>query len=511
MHKFSKRGRTISGDISYSDNGSENNSTSISTDKNPRTTLQTNRLNKSNQDSYEGNTRLSYTEPISQKSLLQASYRISLSKNWSDRNSYNMLTEPPTKLVQLSNEYESFYNRQLAGLSYGYNYSSDIRASIGAEFQSANLKGESKDTIATNVSKSFNSILPNANATIKFSSASNLYLNYGTNTRAPQVTDLNEIVKINSSLSFSKGNANLKPEYTHSLRANFRHSETYTNYSFNVYGGYTASTIVQKTEILTSDTTINGQLILQNGTFSSPVNMDVGAWSTSIFGNYGFLFTPIKSQVTFTGSVGYQTIPGFVNYIKSISETIVLGGGLNVASNISQNVDFNFNYTPVYTINKNNTQATLDRNTWKHTLGLSNNFTFFNSITYNNSFSGNMTRGMGADYNTSFVQWNMSLGKKLFKKNGTLSITVFDILNQVKSVNRSVTETAITDSRTNSQGRYFMLIFSYNLRSYKGQSDDRRRDDHGPFPGGGFPGGGYPGGGRTGGGMPGGGPPPGMF
>jgi hypothetical protein len=508
-HKFNKKGRTISGDFGYSDDNSKTDGTNASTDQSGNRTLITSRLTDNKEYSYEASSRLSYTEPISTKSSLQASYRVSLSKNWADRNIWNTAVEPPVLLDLISNDYETYYNRQSGGLGYSFVLNENIRTTVGTEYQNANLQGISKDTIASDVDKTFASVLPNANVNIKFSKNSNLRVSYNTSTRAPSVSQLNEMVNISSSLNFSKGNAQLKPTYSHSLRANYRHSnpENYTNYSININGTYNLDPISSKTEILLRDTVINGQQLLRNGQFRTSVNMD-NSWNTSLFANYSFLFKPIKCNLTIPAGLSYSTSPGYINYIKSITSTYQLNSGLTVASNISENVDFTVQYNVSYSIYDNNNQPTLNSNTWYHNITLNSVFTFFGSIVLTNRFSESITRGMGSSYNTSYMRWNAEIAKKILKnKRGQISISANDILNQVKNVNRNVSETSIVDSRTNLIGRYYLLTFTYTLRKYKGQGSDKSGNDRnrqfGPRDGGpqSIPGGmdGGGGGGRRGG------------
>jgi hypothetical protein len=64
--------------------------------------------------------------------------------------------------------------------------------------------------------------------------------------------------------------------------------------------------------------------------------------------------------------------------------------------------------------------------------------------------------------------WNVSLGKKLFtNQRGELLLTVYDLLDQNKSVKRNVTETYIEDVTTRVLSRYIMLTFTYNLRQFQ--------------------------------------------
>ena len=77
--------------------------------------------------------------------------------------------------------------------------------------------------------------------------------------------------------------------------------------------------------------------------------------------------------------------------------------------------------------------------------------------------------GLDADFNQNFFLWNASIGRKLGKKNEwDVRFRIFDILNQNRSINRSVTETYFEDVSTNVLTRYVMLNLTYNIRNLKG-------------------------------------------
>jgi hypothetical protein len=109
------------------------------------------------------------------------------------------------------------------------------------------------------------------------------------------------------------------------------------------------------------------------------------------------------------------------------------------------------------------------------------------------------------------VLWNASLGKKIFaKQQGEIKLYAFDLLGQNNSIQVNNTAAYTEDVQTNILQRYFMLMFTYNIRSFAGGNSrgsdalpsgapsDRRGPD-GPRPGGfGPPGGGPPPGGGFG-------------
>ncbi len=83
--------------------------------------------------------------------------------------------------------------------------------------------------------------------------------------------------------------------------------------------------------------------------------------------------------------------------------------------------------------------------------------------------------GYGDDFKKSEILWNASISKLfLKKKKGTLKLQFFDILNDRNNISRYVSGNYMTDSRSNSVSRYFMLSFSYkfNIIKSKGKSKE---------------------------------------
>lgn len=57
--------------------------------------------------------------------------------------------------------------------------------------------------------------------------------------------------------------------------------------------------------------------------------------------------------------------------------------------------------------------------------------------------------------------------KKLFKnERGEITLSVFDLLNQNRRINRNITDIYVEDVETNVLQRYVMLKFTYNFRNF---------------------------------------------
>jgi outer membrane receptor protein involved in Fe transport len=515
-HKFAKKGRTVSLGINLSGNLQNSDGTNwsqtVSTRRiNPDSVINTTTLvdqnsnSKTKGETYSAN--LAYTEPIGKNGILQFGYNATFNNNNTDRRSYDQKVTPPQLDTALSSVYKSNYNTQRGGLSYRVRGGDKLNASFGIDYQRADLAGERTFPQTANVSKSFENILPNLMLNYKFSQTSNLRVFYRTSTNPPSVNQLQDVVIVSSPTSFSIGNPELKHQYSHIGVFNFRTSnpKKSTNFSFNFFGGYTKNSIGNAVSFMSKDSVIiPGDTLKRLGQLTKPVNFK-DAWNGRVFINYGYLFQPLKVNINLIGGAGYTLSPGSINNILNLTNQYNLTGGVVLGSNISQNVDFTVTYTGNYTMAKVTYKDSLSQalgervssnsnsNTWNHSISVRSNF-IWKGFVLQNSLIEQLNRGLSGGYNQNFLQWNLAFGKKFLKNNSAeLKLSVYDVLNQNQNITHTVSALNITDSRTNTLQRFFLLTFTYNLRNYKAPGNDH---DHGPrgFGGPGGPGPGGPGG-----------------
>src|SRR5581483_4463942 len=94
---------------------------------------------------------------------------------------------------------------------------------------------------------------------------------------------------------------------------------------------------------------------------------------------------------------------------------------------------------------------------------------FWKAFVLNTNLNYTHYTGLSQTINPDFLLWNFSFGYK-FLKNRSLELkaSVFDLLNQNNSVNRTVTDTYVEDSQTKVLNRYYMLTLTYSLRNFHG-------------------------------------------
>jgi hypothetical protein len=237
------------------------------------------------------------------------------------------------------------------------------------------------------------------------------------------------------------------------------------------------------------------------------VNLD-GYYSGKAFLTYGLPLDFMKSNLNLNGGFSYTRTPGVVNSATNYSGNSVPSAGIVVSSNVSENVDFTLSYSGNYNIVTNTLQNQTNNNYYSHVAGFKINYIFLKHFVLNTSITENYYTAFSSTGTQNFYLWNAYAAYKLLKKQALeIRLTAFDILNQNKSITRTITGTYIENDVTSVLKQYFMLQATYTIRNFKGKMPVENEAPQPPDGGGRFRGG-PPGGGPGGGGSPDGGRPP---
>ncbi|GAA4375947.1 TonB-dependent receptor [Hymenobacter koreensis] len=517
-HRFTKRGRTFSLglNMSYNDREAENYLNSLNEDYTRRTppiVSRTDQFSALDQVGWAWTGNANYTEPLSPKSQLQASYGLSYTPNDSDRRTSNLdpLTGEYTVFnAPLSNVFESRYLTNTGGLTYRYN-DRELQWSVGASVQNAELRNEQQFPQLANTRRSFFNILPEAQVRYNFNPQQNLRLFYRTRTNAPSINQLQEVVNNSNPLQITTGNPDLRQETTQNLflRYSAANVEKSTSFFALIGGSYTDNFISNSTQVLTRSDTLNGVPIVANAQITRPVNLNE-QYSLRSFANYTLPLTFVKSNLNLNAGASYSQTPGLVAITGvegqqlNFSRTPSFSFGAVLSSNISPNLDFTLSSNSSQTYVRNSALPASNRDFFRQNTSLRFSWIVTKGVTVQSDVNHVAFTGLSAGFNQNFVLWNASLGKKVFaKQQGEIRLYAFDLLKQNNSIQPNNTAAYTEDVRTNILTRYFMLMFTYNIRNFGGGPSpidapaDNDRPNRGP---GGF------GPGRPGGF---GGPPPG--
>jgi len=89
------------------------------------------------------------------------------------------------------------------------------------------------------------------------------------------------------------------------------------------------------------------------------------------------------------------------------------------------------------------------------------------SIVLTTSVNYDFYRGYGDDFNRDMTMWNASISKQVFKnKQGTIKLSINDILKQNKNYSRTTTDNYVEDIRSNTLGQFAMVSFLYRFNSF---------------------------------------------
>ncbi len=472
-HAFAKRGRTIS--IRIRNGVNRNDGSNYQQARN--TYFQLSKINQSDtldqhpkqlSDGYSVDGRLAYTEPIGRDNQFELSYDASYNQSNSDKRTLNLdpaLQQYTILDTTLSNKFNSGYLTNEGELSFRH-HTRQVMAMAGLSYQRSDLSGNQIYPGAFKLSKSFINLLPHAVLRIRFSESTNFRMYYRTDINAPSVSQLQDVVNNTNPLLLSTGNPGLKQEYSHRIIMRFSHNNTRKSSNFFAFILFqkTMDYVGSETIVAAHDTTLsNGMTLNQGSQLSRPQNMN-GYWNARTFLNYGFPVSLISSNLNLHTSFSYSQTPGIINQLKNFSNSYSIGQGLVIGSDISKNVDFTITGDVNYNIVQNSIQPQLDNHYVLEQAGVRFRWNIWQGIVWGNDVNQQAYHGLGNTYNQNYVLWNMSLGKKFLKdQRGEASVTVFDLLNQNKSISRNVTNTYIEDQQTQILHRYFLLSLSYRI------------------------------------------------
>ncbi|MGZ5135581.1 MAG: outer membrane beta-barrel protein, partial [Flavitalea sp.] len=426
---------------------------------------------------YQLSANLAYTEPIGKRGQLQINYNPRYSKNKADQQTFQF-NESQGKYSQfdtsLSNKYDNDYSAHRGGITYRVG-NRDNMFSIGTSYQHSRLKGDQVFPASSTISKTFSNLLPEIMWRKKISAKSSLRLFYRSSTNEPSITQLQDVINNSNPLQIKTGNPDLQQQYTHRLVSRYSYTNSAKAQSFfaNLFIEKTDNYIGNLVYFSDSDTALTPSVILRQGSqLSKPVNLD-GYWSIRSFLTYGMPLKFIKSSLNWNAGFSWSNLPGLVKpqgvptITNTSSNTYNYNVGAVLASNISEYVDFNINYSATFSVVKSSLQADMNSNYFNHSAGMQLNLLSKKGWLFQNDLSNQYYKGLSDGFNQNFWLWNMSAGKKFLKdQKGEIKLSVFDLLKQNRSITRNITETYTEDIQNQVLQQYFMLTFSYRLRNF---------------------------------------------
>lgn len=464
-HRFAKRGRTISFDmgLSYSENNGDGNNYSVNTFSKPF--VKTDTINQHYVDSSRSVTMsptVSFTEPIGKNQMIELRYSYEYRNSTSINNTYRFDNAGQKFSVfdsLYSNSYKYTSGSSTANLNYRIQQAKyNLSFGTGLQFMDINSNNTTKNVV---VARNFVNLTPNMNFTYNYTRTKSLRVFYRGNTGQPSTAQLQPIVTTSDSINFQKGNPDLKPQFTHSLRV------LYTSFD-----PFTQRVIFATVNATMTNNDIQNSII-QNpngGKTTTYVNLG-GTYNLSGYFSYGFPLKSPKSNLNFQTNVNYSQSQSLLNSVSNYTRSTSLAETVKWTTNLKNNFDMNLSYS--FTYNPIRSTLSTNSNTNYTTQSLAADFTVYsnNGWIVASDFDYTHYGNRPAGYNTTVFLITPSIAKQFLKnKAGELRLSCFDVLKQNQAITSSATANQLTTSRSNNLTRYFMLTFTYNLRSFAGQN-----------------------------------------
>lgn len=453
-HRFGKKGRNFSANLTAALNNS-NNDGSLQANNEFYQTNETQAILQTNHQKTDNQTygaTVTYTEPIGKRKYLEASYSYRTNQNEVNRSVFDEGGGQPKFDSLYSNHYKSNYVYNRPGLSFRITRKK-FNLSTGVSWQRTDLRGRLL-LKPIEINRQFQNFLPAVHFNYDFSNFRHLRFDYETSMQEPTIQQLQPVIDNSDPLNLTTGNPNLQPAYMH--RFNFHFTIFDPAKFINFFSMITASVT---NNAFANSQTVDDKLVRT----TKPVNVRDNLLLNGNF-NFGFPIKPLNGRFSIGPTVNLsrginllnnvenqvhqQSLGGSIRYDYTLKETLFIGLSAQISRQKTE-YDFNKNLNQVYNNNTYSAEA---------------NLTFLKNYQFNSSLDYYSYRSETTSFSKSFPIWNISFSRFVLKnKVGELKFSVMNVLDQSLSVNQSASTNYLQQETTNNLGRYLMLSFTYSL------------------------------------------------
>ena len=409
-----------------------------------------------------------YTEPISKSSQLSAQYRFEYNDQQIDKLAYLTLSDfditgltPDASLSKLTS---SQYFEHKVGPGYRYaKKKNNIVANVFYQRSTLNGMVDGKE-----IKRKFDNVTYFVMGNFAFNAQNTLRMFVSSWTENPDVRNLQDIYDVSNAQFITKGNPDLRPAYSHNIRAHYVRSNIEKGRTFMLMfmAQFTQDYIGQSVDFNPGEMTID-EVEYNPLQYMTYANLD-GYRSLRSHLSYGFPISPIKCNLNLMAGVNWTRTPSLINGETNMTSNMGYDAMFTLGSNISENIDFTIQWNGSFNDAKQSLAANGGKNQYfNHTASANLKWVFWKGFSITAAVNYNQYVGFTNDYNEDYLICNVYLGKKLFKNQlGEVLIGVNDLLNQNTAFARTVGSGYTQNSWNSVVGRYFTVQFTYNLRYF---------------------------------------------
>ncbi|NQY07471.1 MAG: TonB-dependent receptor, partial [Flavobacteriaceae bacterium] len=342
-----------------------------------------------------------------------------------------------------------------------------ISTSAGYVFRT--LENEDRLRPQLSLKRDFEAVELGSNFNIRFNPKMSIYSGYSLSNTPPQLEQLQPFSDVSDPLNTVTGNPNLEPANSHAVYFGFN------NYDFQKGTGiYAYANINVTNNQVVAKTTIDADFV-RNTTYAN-VNGNYN-YNYSVGYNKSVKIDSLRTlKIGFGGwSNGGRTI-NFNNEVQYASKTTSITPNVSLTLNWKKVLEFRPSYEVSFS------RTTFDLSDFSNQNFASHNFrirtaTFFpKKLEWRNDIRYNYNPNVADGFQKDSWFWNTTLSYTILKEAGTISVKVYDLLNQNTNASRSATAAYIQDSQSTVLQRYVMFGFSwkFNTLGSKGETNEFR-------------------------------------
>ena len=477
-HKFKKPGRTLTlrGNVSFTN--TKGNTDTYAWD-NLQSIALVDQYTHSHNNALSYSLRSSYVEPIYKKNhFLEIALSFFGNNRNSIKNQYSMDSIAGSYIYD--NEYSNSLLNNIYSEQMELNYrwvSEKIDLTAGARVVATQTHSQTfygnilaRDTLYNRFNWS-----PNINFKYKFGRKEFARINYRGRVSEPTIQQMEPVRNNSDAMNETIGNLGLNPAFYHNIFA------MYSRFNQEKF----SSIMTGLRATLTQDALVNNTIYDKTGKrYNQTVNADMIPWNigADFMSNTPFckkmfqLHT--RTAVSYNQRVAYVLREQEADYIAQMIEanTLSLGdpsktGNFRMSSDLTlrfthQIVDIGVKNTNVYSLTHNSLRP--DNMSHVGDWIVTGDVTFHLPKAWNIATDVSYTSRYGYEGLTDVNEliWNFSVDKTW--ANSTLTLKVYDLLNDKKNIVQTVNETSVSYQKFNTLPTYFMLTYTYKLNRMGG-------------------------------------------
>ena len=319
---------------------------------------------------------------------------------------------------------------------------------------------ENEDKLRPNFSikRDFNALELGSYFNMRFNPKMSMYMGYSLSNSPPDLTQIQPFQDVSDPLNTITGNPDLKPTNRHSVYFGFN------NYNFQKGSGFYAyaNLNVAQDEVV-SKTTVDEDFV-RNTTYAN-VNGNY-RYNLSAYYSKSVKLDTLRTLKFSLGTWGNANRSiNFNNDIQYASKSNSVTPNMSVTFNWKEVFEFRPSYNITFTKTSFDVVDFSDQKFSTHSFRLRTATFVPKKLEWRNDIAYNYNPNVADGFQKDSWFWNTTFAYSILNDAGTISVKIYDLLNQNTNARRTATANFIQDSQSTVLQRYVMFGFSWKFNS----------------------------------------------